>query len=455
MRGKVLVLGAIVFALASCGGGGSGGGSSGVVPPPSPAPVPPPPPPPPPTAAARVLSVATGPSFFNFYADETFQFDANTAGGYGTREGEYFPNFARAFQPVLYGPVGGDLSNRAKSGQVIDANTGTYARFRAPAASKIISPLTSLLLAGPSQAKLKRQLGVNGSVFGLQAVDPDILTFDPVAESLSTDPARRADAARLLAANARAMAIAALQLDDSLTIMIFDSSVVGAALAAAPDQFLFNSNADMTSVVAAVPGYAALRPDVQSAIAHLINAYAAAVPVQITDADQSSRYLMGIIGYLAPQIRALRRTNSATAASAAMAITAPQISAAVDRYSERIAVTSTGFFFPAPDHYEMLSNSTLRLVSGAATGQILGHPLENDLNANGTTGAIGFFGATSTITSVAVPAINATQVAAILGPNDEITITSLNGFTGLTYFDYTVRHPAGESRNARIFVRVR
>lgn len=454
MRGKVLVLGAIVFALASCGGGG--GGSSGAVPPPSPAPVPPPPPPPPPpVAAVRVLSLSTGPSFFNFYVDETFQFDANTAGGYGTRDGEYFPNFARAFQPVLYGPASGDLSNRAKAGQVIDANTGTYARFRAPAASKVISPLTSLLVAGPSQAKLKRQLGINGSIFGLQAVDPDLLTFDPVAESLSTDTARRADAARLLAANARAMAIAALQLDDSLTLMIFDSNIAAAALSAAPDQFLFNNNANMTSVVAGVPGYAGLRPDVQSAIAHLINAYAAAVPVQITDADQSSRYLMGIIGYLAPQIRALRRTNSASAASAAMTVTSSQISAAIERYSDRIAVTTTGFFFPAPDHYEMLSNSTLRLVSGASTGQILGHPLENDLNANGTTGAIGFFGAASTITSVTVPAINATQVAATLGPNDEITITSLNGFTGLTYVDYTVRHPAGESRNARIFVRVR
>lgn len=449
------LVGALALALSACGGGGSGGGIAaqpGASPTPTATPAPVPTPTPTPVASVRVVGVGTGPAFFIFYADETFQFNNTTVGGYGTRNGEFYANFARAFQTVAYGTFASDLPNRVKSAQVIDAETGTYGRFRAPAEGKVVSPLTSLLLGGPDQAKLKRQLGIVGSLFGLQSTDPDLLTFDPVTEALSAEPSRRADAARLLSANARALALGALLQSAPNDLYIIDTSILGVALAAAPDRFLFSDNAETTAVVARVPGYANLRPDVQSAIAHLVDAYAAAVPLQISDADQAARYLVGVQGYLVPGIRALRRANTAAAATAALAVSSPQIAAAVERYAERIPATTTGFFFPGADHYEMAGNTTLRLpiVPGASTG----HPLENDLFANGPTGAIGFFTAGSTITAVSVPASNVTQVSASLGPNSEIIITPAAGFTGLTYVDYTVSHPSGEVRSARIFVRV-
>tara|TARA_R110001599_G_scaffold42162_2_gene127156 strand:+ start:881 stop:2020 length:1140 start_codon:yes stop_codon:yes gene_type:complete len=377
-------------------------------------------------------------------------------GGFGTREGEYFPSFARAFRGSAFGSTFGDLSDQAKVGEMIDSSTGAYIRFYAPAAAKIISPVTALLLDGPEQAKLKRQLGITGSLFGLQSIDPDLLTFDPFAEALSNDPARSADAARLFAANARAMSILALELTEDLQIFAFDSSsVLSAALANAPDRFLFNDNAEMAAVVSRVPEYATLRPEVQSAIAHLINAYAAAAPIQINKANPASGYLMGIRGYLLPQIIALRQENSIAAASNALAVTTPQILLQIERYGENIAVTTTGFFLPAPDHYETTANTPLRLVSGRIVGRLTGHPLENDFHANGPKGSIGFFGSNDTqITAVSVPTMNNGQVSASLGADNEVIITPVPGFTGVTYVDYTVSHPEGETGNARIFVRV-
>lgn len=441
-----------LLALASCGGGG--GSSGGTTPPPVAGPPPaPPPPPPPPVATARAVVTASGPAFFNFYPDETFTFDTNAVGGYTTRNGEYFPSFSQGFVEAKYGSSGGDLSGRVKLAQMIDPNTGTYLRFGAPANAKIVSPLTALLLGGADQAKLKTQLGITGSIFGL-SINPELLTFDPIAESRSTDPTRQLDAARLLAGNARALALGALIIDDGVTLPIFDYRPLAAALASGPNRFLFNQNAEMTSIVAAVPGYGGLRPDVQSAIAHLINAYAAAIFDRITEADGASTSLMGVIGWLAPRISELRTANSATAASAALAITAPQIRDEIARYRERIPITTTGFFFPGPDHYRTAVNTPLRLRSGTATGQILRYPLENDVNANGS-GVIGFFGISgTTITAISVPAANTAQVSATLASDGEITITPLPGFTGLTYVDYTVRHGGGEVQNARMYVRV-
>lgn len=310
-------------------------------------------------------------------------------------------------------------------------------------------------MGGADQAKLKTQLGITGSIFGLEGINPDLLVFDPVAESQSTDPARRLDAARLLAANARALALGALVLDNGITVPIFDFRLVAAALASGPNRFLFNQNAEMTAVVAAVPGYGALRPDVQSAIAHLINAYAAAIFDRITDADGASTSMVGVIGWLAPRIRDLKAANNASAAAAALTVTAPQIRDEILRYRERIPITQTGFFFPGPDHYETPVNTPLRLRSGVSMGQLLGYPLENDLNANAT-GSVGFFGNSgTTITAISVPAANTAQVSATLASDGEIVITPAPGFTGLTYVDYTVRHGGGEVQSARMYVRVR
>ena len=452
---RLLFASVALLALAACGGGGGSTGGTTPTPPPAPVP-PPPPPPPPPVATARVIVTASGPAFFNFYPDETFTFDNTTPGGYGTRNGEYFPNFGQGFGGAAYNVGGGDLSGRAKTAQMIDPNTSTYLRFSVPASAKIVSPLTALLVGGADQTKLKTQLGITGSIFGLQSLDPDLFTFDAIAESQSANAARQLDAARLLAGNARALALGALVLDNGSPVPIFDFRPLATALASGPNRFLFNQNAEMTTIVAALPNYASLRPDVQSAIAHLLNAYAAAINDRIVDADGASTSVMGVIGWLAPRIRELRAANSASAASAALAVNAQQIRDEISRYRERIPITTTGFFFPGPDHYETTVNTPLQLRSGAAMGQLLGYPLENDLNANGATGAIGFFGSSgTTITAVSVPAINATQISAVLGVSGTIDITPASGFRGLTYVDYTVRFGGGEIQTGRMYVRVR
>ncbi|MEM7700615.1 MAG: hypothetical protein AAF251_01625 [Pseudomonadota bacterium] len=82
------------------------------------------------------------------------------------------------------------------------------------------------------------------------------------------------------------------------------------------------------------------------------------------------------------------------------------------------------------------------------------HPLDNDFHANGTTGSIGLAPGERMVTSIMVPSINTAEISASLGDDNFITIVPASGFTGLTYVDYTVEHFEGETRTARIFVRV-
>ncbi len=450
---RILLASVAMLSLAACGGGGSSSGP--VAPPPITPPPAAPPPPPPPTPTARTFATGTGPAFYIFNSDETFApNDPNFTGGYGTRDGFYFPSFRNAYRGAGFGILMGDLSNRAKIGQIIDAETGVYLQLRAPARATMVSPVTSLMLTSTDQAKLKRQLGIIGSLFGLQASDPDLLTYDAIAGLADTDASRRGDAARLLAANARVMGIAAATADIGFpAFFVPDLTAIGTALNAAPDRFLFN-NADMTALLAGTPALSALRPDVQSAIAHLVNAYAAAIPIQINDADLGARYLMGIQGFLIPEIIKLRQANSAAAASAALAVSSPQIIAALQRYSERVPVTATGFFFPGPDHYTMATGATLRLTP-PTMGQTGNYPTGNDFHANAPMGAIGYFtNSGTTITGITVPSANASQVSTTLDATGQITIVAAAGFAGLTYFDYAARHPEGETQTARVYIRV-
>jgi hypothetical protein len=208
----------------------------------------------------------------------------------------------------------------------------------------------------------------------------------------------------------------------------------------------------MSSLLKAAAPAGKYRDDVISAAAHLVNAYAAAIGVQVADSEQAARFTLGIRGYLLDEIDLLLRANTAAAASAALAVTADQILNRTSRYREVLPFPTTGFFFPAPDFFSLPAGGQISVLSsGSGNGAVTA----NDAYANGPTGSTGFFFANSQTLSISVPAANAAQVTAELRADNTILITPKAGFTGVTWFEYVVRHPGGEQGAARVYVTVR
>ena len=297
-------------------------------------------------------------------------------------------------------------------------------------------------------------------MFRLRAVDPDLNTFDPIAELQSNDPDIVIDAERLLAANLRALALCSALSDFCVPITgagFLDDEQVARALAAAPDQFLFNDNAAMSAVVANTRLFRTFSSDVHSGVAHLINVYAAAVALRIDRPEFASKFLMGIQGYLVPRVREIAAANTTDAmalASAALAINSQNVLDEIERFEESIPANTDGLFFPGPDYYETQEGTSFEIDEADNSDTGLRRSVRtNDVFASQSVG--GLFSTTgSEITGVEVPATNAGEVAASLNPNGNIVLVPAAGFIGLTYVDYTITHESGESGRARIFLRV-
>ena len=454
---SVLALSCMALALGSCGGGGGGGGGGAPAPP---APPPPPPPPPPPSATIRAFSAVPAASFFYIFSHrDRVPNDPSFSGGYGNRQGQYGNGTGPALQSGAFGPLAGrdpaTLDTYSLTATGIEQAGSTYVVFLAPSGSRAFSPTTTLIEWAQSQDAVKRALGLDSGVFALQT-QPDLLRYDAVAALASADEEIRREGARVAAANLRAMAAAAVaerfgQAGLSQTWTMYQYQLLGQYIAGRPGSFLF-SNAEMARFLRTLVPAGTYRDDVIEAAAHLVDAYAAAIGVQVADTEQAARFTLGIRGYLLEEVDLLLRANSAAAAAAALAVDTTQILARTARYRETLPFPAAGFFFPGPDFYALAAGGQI-VVPGSGFGN--GSLTTNDFYANGPNASIGFFPGTTQTISVSVPAANAGQVGADLRPDGTVLITALGGFTGVTYFDYAVRHQTGDQAAGRVYVMIR
>lgn len=400
-----------------------------------------------------------------------FRFYAN---GYSIASADYFerPSDRQGHYPAS-GPSipsifsGAQFANYASADKIaygIDSAGPFSLSLRAPAASRIISPLTSLLLTTNTQARLKVQLGMDSGIFSLQS-DRDLLTFDPVQNLSSSDANAAADGERLLAHHLRVLALvsAAAVVSDSAptnyNFALYDFGNVNAYLAAAPATFVFR-NDHMTDLLAYVlsqrtvfPSMVTYRDDVVQAAAHLIDAYVAATPVRVPDRATAARFRIGIAGYLIPTMTKLLRANSAAAASAISALTTTNILDATQRYAEQLPFDSNDNFFPVPDFFEMSQGSSILAPSQVSGASYLALNA-NDLHASASDTGANFLPGISTVTSVGVPSANQGQIRAVLGSDGAVTITALGNYVGVTYFDYVVQHQRGDVKKGRVYVNI-
>jgi len=251
--------------------------------------------------------------------------------GFTARDGRYYPGHANAI--AAHTGLGtapeavttGDYALRFKRTDVIDHETGVRIFMNAPANVRMVTPVTALLVApGSTAAKLKTQLGITNSLFSM-VNDPDLATYDAIEEAASGDSARAADAARMHAANLRVLAIQAalytlatgqsynfpgsyMAYGDIRPIITPTEAVATRCVAASSAAFIFQNDRmseiikcylrDVGATQPSPPVYLQLSATKVQAIAHMINAYAAAMPVRLETSTEKARWLLGINGYL-------------------------------------------------------------------------------------------------------------------------------------------------------------
>lgn len=396
-----------------------------------------------------------GPCFVYLYSTKArLPNDPQFSGGYCNRTGSFGVG-AGFLQGAGFGPL--FVSNYQTAHvaiAAIDPTSSLITGYQAPIGSTVYSPTTSLIEYASNQDLVKKALGLDNGVFAL-STNPDLTTYDFVAAQSSGDSATRAEGARVAAANLRAMvpavAIGSFTSVDPYFSSGIDYRPVGEFIGGR-NTFLFD-NATMSQLLGIAYG-SSYRPEVISAAAHLVNAYAAAIPVQVSDEATAGQFVLGLYGYLRPKLFELAQANSLQAASDVQAITSGQIIADTQIFREKIAFPTTGLFFPSPKFFTSTTGTlTLRADDTGDPGRN-GSMISTDLYANGASGAIGFFASTSSVQSVTVPAAKAGEVSASLAAGI-ITVNAVGGFTGTTYFDYAVRHPSGETGTARVYIRFR
>jgi hypothetical protein len=468
-----------VFILTSCGGDGGSSGTGS-----TPAPVTPPMTPPmtPTDPAPIVPATPVGPATIRAFAGtkaaayyifwENPDFPGQTAEGFGTRDGLYYPGFSSQIFPFSISlglNVTSDLSAKYKTVDVIDQSTSRFLTLRGVQAARVVTPITSLLYLTNEQERLKQQLGLhNNGTAGLQASDPDLLAYDAVTGLSDGNSGIRQDAARILAANVRAlsMAVAAGVINQGLSpygqATSFDR--VENFLRLAPTRYIFNS-IDMTTLATSAAQSAptgAIRADLLAAAGHLIQTYANTVPTQLSDDDQVAKYTAGIYGWLVPELSELLRENSAAAATAAMAQTPGQVEIAIARFGQRLPFNQDGQIFAATDFYRLTNGSTLRLSQNiAATASPYDQPLflpsyNDHYIFNAPSGNIRSFPSflNGGVRSISIPAANQNEISAQIS-NGDVLISAVGGFRGVSYFDYVTSETGYGQATGRVFVSVR
>jgi hypothetical protein len=434
------------------------------------------------TATARVYATSQATGIIEFTNGDIDTFGQYWTLGFTARDGRYYPGHANAiaaYTGIGGAPganAGGDYALTFKRTLVIDHETGVRIGMNAPANVRMVTPVTAMLVApGSDPTKLKTQLGINSSLFSMVA-DPDLATYDAIAEASSGDAARAADAARMHAANLRVLTImsslVAITNASGYTVPGIDLSygdnrpgitpteaVATRCLAAAPAAFIFQ-NDRMSSIIQCYlrdigitqptpPAYLQLSATKVSAIARLINGYAAAMPVRLETSTEKARWLLGVNGYLRPMIGRVVTDTTDNAAQAVLAIGAisPVIIAETSRYAEFYRYNDIGRYMPSPDFFVIVGSNALTFTEADFTGN-------DSVLSNEKFNTRGYDRAGGSLVSVAVPASNASELSVAKDNAGTYTITALNSFKGATYFDYVVKASNDEQRTTRVYVRV-
>ncbi len=435
--------------LAGCGGD-TGTGSSSPVPTPAPSPSPAPTASPTPTAT-RFSVVAVGPVASSVYLDTSGDGivgnlqDSMTP---TTMDGEFGQNVAVSAQPPISGQVPAEPILRMEASGVDTTSGFVYINMAAPVGATVISPLSALIDAAGSEARVRAALGLDTGANALRA-ETRLLTFNPALSLGSADAAVKRDAERLTTVNLQLLVMASLlkefpgDLEDS-TAPLANSSRILADYINAGSKVDLTDAATLKALISRGPGADPVdRLDLR---AGLLAKYMTAMPARIGNFADGRAWAYAFRFFVFPEMRRLGSfLPGGPTATAIAAISGDDIAASA-AWFRPFEVPKINGLVAAPDYRELTSwlatPYALTMDRCEQPGRL---PSCNDWRP--------FVGLSPSQIETAVSANTAGVAVSLMGTT--LKLERVGAFTGLTHATYTARSADGASATGTMFVRVR
>lgn len=386
------------------------------------------------------------------------------AQGWGNAAGLFDRNPNTTFVPVgtvLGSDTSGDLVRWYKRAAGFDKASQTYAIMDAPADATSITPATSLIAHGATQARVKRAFSMQEGLYSING-DPDVLRFDVTEALQSADIAVRRQGEQLLAAHLRilamvqAMSVIALPRADPTDLAIDNGIWIEPARYLSQDgsdRELISQAGARAFVDAAVarqlPPITSYRADVLNAAASLVANYLIAIGPSVMPGADAAGWMVGIRGLLLTELRRLLLANTAAAAATALTILAPQFRDRVLPYRNARPFES-GRFFAANNVFEVRSGEKLSLATTPRVNPTDSNPFfQYSLFAD-----IVQFQFPERLNAILGPIGGLNELSVLQNANGRVDVEPLGNFTGVSGFDYVVGHASGAIGTGRIFINV-
>jgi hypothetical protein len=392
------------------------------------------------------------------------------AQGWGTAAGLFDRNPNTLFVgvgTVLGSNTSGDLVRWYKRASGFDKASQTYTIMDAPADATSITPATSLIAHGATQARVKRAFSMQEGIYSVNG-DPDVLRFDVTAALQSADIAVRRQGEQLLAAHLRilamvqAMSVIALPRADPTDLAIDNGIWIEPARYLSQDgsdRELISQAGARAFVDAAVarqlPPITSYRADVLNAAASLVANYLIAIGPSVMPGADAAGWMVGIRGLLIAELRRLLLANTAAAAAAALTILAPQFRDRVLPYRTALPFESRQInerLFVANNVFEVRSGDSLSLATTPRVNPSDPNPFfQYSLFAD----TVQFQSPERLNSILRREPLN--SVSVLQNANGRVDVTTQGNFTGLAWFDYVLGYGSGGNAvigTGRIFINV-
>lgn len=331
----------------------------------------------------------------------------------------------------------------------IDTVIGLSFGLYAPAGATTVSPLTSVVYYAGGIDTVRAGLSLDDGQNRLRS-SPNLLTFDVSRNLESSNANRRLDAARLLVVNLNVLNLTALTFAPQSIDGGFGG--VGARLGEylATGEALDFADADsilrfLDDLNYSCGGSA----DAREAGAELFAKYGSILPDTIDDLDLAAKYHLLFRFVIGPEFARLCANPTAATIAEVRGITPEEIEDQLAVFMSAARPTISGTLFAELDYREFTGTSfTLANDCDFPQSSYQRSPVCNDFEH-----VEGRIDDRSTITDV--DSGNSSQLNVSVAANGRISITAVNGFRGLSFFDYDVQLDNGQRSTSRVYVRVR
>lgn len=402
--------------------------------------------------AVAYRAVAAGPLIATVMIDTNLEWtftDPVDTGGGTNLQGFFGRNIADSSEWRVATMPAQPTTNMAAAG--IDRLTGLpYSRFRAPAGATIISPISELIVAYGDETGVRLALGLNSGPLALSS-STNLLTFDPIAGLASSDSTARRDAATIGSINVRLMLLTALfnDLPDSsgtagLTTMADELST---SLKAHPGATFTDEVVLQDLMQRKLQNF--YSSDAKTAAAQYLQRFLDIVPKQLNDDDVTRGWIYAFHFDIMPSAQriisgwsnmpgsTINQLANTTAHEMLMSATLFMSNSAPEIVDEYIAV---------PDFIVMYSSSSGPAEVKLSNCAFARLPSCNDFDLFMSSGM-----------SKGVTAVQTGNPAALqvqLSQDGAVTLTQVNGFSGLTSFSYRSKSNFGPEATGKVFVRI-